>query len=72
MSETIVLELPEEILLKALRQLTPDRRRWLFNQIGVNNDVSPHGISATELDDWTGLIAVGGDALAESEQLYDD
>jgi hypothetical protein len=71
MSEIIVLELPEEILLKALRQLSPDRRRWLFNQIDVHT-TTPRGVSALELDAWTGLIAVGGDALTESEQLYDD
>lgn len=71
MSETILLELPEEILLKALRQLSPDRRRWLLSQIDENKIVL-HGVSAIDLDDWTGLIAVGGDALTESEQLYDD
>jgi len=28
-------------------------------------------VSATKLDDLTGLIEVGGDALADSEALYD-
>lgn len=71
MSETIILELPEEILLKALQQLSPERRQWLFNQIDLP-DVSSPIVSALELDAWTGLIAVGGDALEESEQLYED
>ena len=28
-------------------------------------------VPATELDKWTGLIAIGGDALEDSERLYE-
>ena len=72
MSDTITVELPEELLLQALRQLSAERRQWLFNQIMLDPVPLPHGTPARDLDKWTGLIAVGGDSLAESEQLYDD
>jgi len=29
-------------------------------------------ISAAELDKWTGLVAVGGDALEDNRRLYDE
>ena len=31
-----------------------------------------HGVPASELDRLTGLISVGGDALKDTERLYDD
>lgn len=72
MPETIVLELPEEVLINALRQLSPIRRRWLLDQFDADGEVVPHGVAADDLDNWTGIVAVGGDALTESEQLYND
>ncbi|MCZ7574877.1 MAG: hypothetical protein M5U01_40515 [Ardenticatenaceae bacterium] len=72
MSVTVILELPEDVLVDALRRLSPERRRQLFLKLERGNGSPVRGVPASELDQWTGLITVGGDALAESEQLYDD
>lgn len=71
MSETIVLELPEEVLLSALRQLSPDRRRWLFKESGKGAAIEVRPVSAEMLSELSGLMSIGGDALKDSEQLYD-
>ena len=72
MTATVILELPEDVLVAALRKLSPARRRHLL----VESDRPPaftlRTVPATELDKLTGLIAVGGDALEDSELLYDD
>ncbi len=72
MPGTIVLKLPENILLEALRQLSPLERRRLLQELGRDDTPSLKGVSAVTLDAWAGAIAVGGDALLESEQLYDN
>lgn len=72
MSTLITVQLSEEALIDALRHLPPERRRALLRQ--VDNPPLPVVVAlpAAELDRWTGLIAVGGDALVESEQIYDE
>jgi hypothetical protein len=72
MSATITIQLPEDVLLDALRQLPPSRRRRLLQQLADEPSPTVVSIPAAELDQWTGLISIGGDALAESEQLYDE
>ena len=71
MSETIVLELPEEVLLNALRQLSPDRRRWLFDESQKDAAIEVRLVPAEMLSELNGLVSIGGDALEDSEQLYD-
>lgn len=72
MSDTIVLELPEEVLLNALRQLSPDRRRWLFKESEKEATIDARPVPVNTLDNWVGTLAIGGDALEDSERLYDD
>jgi len=72
MTATVVLEFPEDVLVVALRRLTPARRRQLLLKVETDVMSGPHGVPAADLDKWTGLIAVGGDALEDSERLYDD
>jgi hypothetical protein len=72
MSDTILLELPEDVLLNALRRLSPSRRRWLFAVLENEDAISMQPVSATMLDSLSDVIAIGGDALVDSERLYDD
>jgi len=72
MSRTITLELPDDVLLSALKQLPTLRRVELLRRLDETPRLESKTVQALELDRLTGLIAVGGDALEESEQLYDD
>ena len=67
MAATVTLELPDNVLIQALKRLSPARRRQLLYQL-EDEEASPavRVVPATELDKWTGLIAVGGDALEDS------
>ena len=71
MTTAIVVELPEDVLVEALRRLSPARRRQLLLRIASEPVPAIATVPATELDKWTGLISVGGDALEDSEHLYD-
>lgn len=72
MSETILLELPEDVLLNALRRLSPSRRRWLFAVLENEDAIGVHPVPAATLDSLSDMTAIGGDALVDSERLYDD
>lgn len=69
MAATVILELPDNVLIQALRRLSPARRQQLLRQL--ETEVHVNVVPATELDRWTALIAVGGDALEDSKCLYD-
>jgi hypothetical protein len=71
MTVTVTLELPDNVLIQALRQLSPARRQQLLRQLEDETPPVVRVVPATELDKWTGLIAVGGDALEDSERLYE-
>ncbi len=68
---TIMLELPDEVLLRALRRLPMRRRKELLRKLEEPVTPMVKGVQAVELDRLIGLIAVGGDALEDSERLCD-
>jgi hypothetical protein len=70
MAATVTLELPDNVLIQALKRLSPARRRQLLYQLEDEASPAARVMSATELDKWTGLIAIGGDALEDSRRLY--
>jgi len=72
MTATVTLELPEEVLVAALRKLSPARRQHLLVELDRPPAFILQTVPAAELDKLTGLISVGGDALQDSERLYDD
>jgi len=72
MSATITVELPEELLLEALRKLPLERRRALVSKLEGELRIQARSVPAAALDKLTGLISMGGDALEDSERLYDD
>jgi len=63
MSTIITLEVPDDVLLRALRRLPISKRKELLR--GLEESVRPmaKGVQAAELDRLTGLIAIGGGAL---------
>lgn len=70
MTATVTLELPDNVLIQALKRLAPARCRQLLYQLEDEAAPVVRVVPAAELDKWTGLIAVGGDALEDSERLY--
>jgi hypothetical protein len=58
-------------LIQALKQLSPARRQQLLGQLENETPPAVRVVPATELDKWTGLIAIGGDALEDSKRLYE-
>ena len=63
------LELPEGAQVRLYVQFTPPDLTDETSTIGL---VYPTRlVSAERLDNLTGLVEVGGDALADSEALYD-
>ncbi len=72
MTATITLELPDNVLIQALKRLSPARRRQLLYQLEAEASPVVRVVPAAELDKWTGLISVGGDALEDSRRLYDE
>jgi predicted DNA-binding antitoxin AbrB/MazE fold protein len=63
------LELPEGAQVRLFVQLVPPD---LTSEIPATKLVYPNRlVSAERLDNLTGLVEVGGDALADSEALYD-
>jgi len=72
MTVTVTLELPDNVLIQALKQLSPARRQQLLRQLENETPPVVRVVPATELDKWTGLISVGGDALEDSERIHDD
>lgn len=71
MSNPITIQLPEEVLIEALQQLPPERRRQLLQQIEDSQQKEVATLPIEALYQLTGIIEVGGDALEESEQIYD-
>ncbi len=68
MTATVTLELPEDVLVQALKRLPSARRQQLLRQVEAEALPVVRVVPAAELDKWTGLISVGGDALEDSER----
>jgi hypothetical protein len=72
MAGSIIIQLPDEVLIEALQQLTPERRRQLFQRVDAKLQISAVPFPIDALNQLTGIIKAGGDALEESERLYDE
>jgi hypothetical protein len=72
MSTSITIQLPEEVLIEALQQLSPERRRRLLQQVSEQRQSQVVTLPADALQGLRGIIAIGGDALAESDYIYDE
>jgi len=70
MTATITLELPDNLLIQALKRLSPARRQQLLYQLETEASPVVRVVPAAELDKWIGLISVGGDALEDSRRVY--
>jgi len=67
----VELELSEAKLIEAFRRLSPRRRANLLDKLQALRDPILRTVPASRLYDLTGLVSLGGDALADTEALYD-
>jgi hypothetical protein len=73
MAATVTLELPENVLIQALRQLSPARRRQLWLDLEADNTASQSDVPisnsgrAKTLDNALGLLAIGQNAPTDAE-----
>ena len=72
MANVLPLELPDELLIEAMRRLPPARRRDLLNKLQELTKPVLHPVPAAHLDALTNLISLGGDAVEDSERLHDE
>jgi hypothetical protein len=72
MSTTITIQLPEEVLIEALQQLSPERRQEILRQVDEKQRPQVATLPIEALYKLTGIVEIGGDALIESEHIYDE
>ncbi len=69
---SVEVELSEAKLLEAFRRLRTPQRVNLLAQLRQLEKPELRTVPASRLDALTGLISLGGDALLDSERVYDD
>lgn len=69
--QAIPVELSEAELVEAIRRLSPKRRADLLDKLQALREPVIRSVPASRLDSLTGLVSLGGDALADTEALYD-
>ena len=65
------LELPETKFIEAFRRLPPQRRAELLDRLQALREIELRTVPARRLYALTGLVSLGGDALADTEAIYD-
>lgn len=68
---SLELELPETKLVGAFRQLSPRRRIELLSGLQALREPELRTVPVSSLYALTGLVSLGGNALADTESLYD-
>ncbi|NBD35597.1 MAG: hypothetical protein GVY30_06320 [Chloroflexi bacterium] len=68
----VELELSEANLIEAFRRLPSGRRAELLDKLQALREPLLRTVPANQLYGLTGLVSLGGDALADTEALYDD
>lgn len=66
----VEMELSEMKLIEAFRRLPPGRRADLLDKLQALREPILRTLPASTLYDLTGLVSLGGDALADTEALY--
>jgi len=65
----VLIKIPEETLLEVIRCVPQKDLERLIRE--VKGKVTPVRVDAHELDMLTGIISVGGDAIEDTEAIYD-
>lgn len=68
---SVELELPEAKLIEAFCRLSPQRRAELLDKLQALHELELRTVPASRLYALTGLVSLGGDALVDTEAIYD-
>lgn len=71
----VILDIPREEIVRILSQLSSEEREEIMREVGKEHGVlkrKPKYISIEEVLELSGIISVGGDALMDSERIYDE
>ncbi|MCG2770333.1 MAG: hypothetical protein ABIK79_06165 [Chloroflexota bacterium] len=71
MPAVIPLEVPETKLVEAFRRLPPQRRAELLDKLRALREPELRTVPASRLYALTGLVSLGGNALVDTEAIYD-
>ena len=71
MPAVVPVEVPETKLVEAFRRLPPQRRAELLDKLRALREPELRTVPASRLYALTGLVSLGGDALADTEAIYD-
>lgn len=69
---SLELELSEAQLIEAFRRLPSRRRAELLDKLQALREPALRTVPAGKLHALTGLVSLGGDALADTEAIFDD
>ncbi|NQE04878.1 hypothetical protein C5S32_03310 [ANME-1 cluster archaeon GoMg1] len=71
----VILDIPRGEIVRILSQLSSEEREEIMREVGKEHGVlklKPKYISIEEVLELSGIISVGGDALMDSERIYDE
>jgi len=68
--EELTVRLPKRFLLELLYQVPGKELEAILREIARKSQLKPVRVSSQSLDNLTGLISVGGDALQDTETIY--
>ncbi|MBN2012962.1 hypothetical protein JW960_26765 [candidate division KSB1 bacterium] len=68
----ITLNIPKKMLFDILHKLPEHELEELLNEFKNENEQSKQTKSIEILESLNGIISVGGDAVIDTEQLYDE
>ena len=68
---SLELEVPETKLVEAFRRLPPRQRVRLLEVLRALCEPELRTVPAGRLHALTGIVSLGGDALADTEAIYD-
>jgi hypothetical protein len=68
---SLELKVPETKFVEAFRRLPPLQRAELLERLRALCEPELRTVPASRLHALTGLVSLGGDALADTEAIYD-
>jgi len=69
---SISIQVSEEMLIEALSQLPYQKKIDLWKKIEPRSNIKLKWIKADKLDNLTGIIFIGGDAVKDTEKIFDE
>ncbi|MGA1826559.1 MAG: hypothetical protein ACMUIP_18045 [bacterium] len=69
---SISIQIPEELIIDALSHLTYEKRLEIIKKAGVDISLDVKYAKADLLDKLTSIVSIGGDAVTDTEMVFDE